>query len=465
MSGAKLLIVGVDGLDYDVVLTLGPDLLPNLHPLVVASQPHSSTFPPDSVPSWMSIFTGEAPEIHGHLHSKNYLLDASEAIDASLSHAHDACFWTAAPTHARIAIVNPFLAYPAWDPAPNGAMVSAPSFDEGPAQVVDPKSLLTGAPPTRMGGFTNVPRQAELRSFAEDTFAIARDQFEYSLQQLTNRRWDIFFHTNLTVDRTQHFAWRHYDATDPTHPGRDLADLVPRAYVQLDAFLGAARSLGQPDDVIAVMSDHGHGQRASIGVNFNEIFRREGLHILTNSSFTRRAVETAKTATMYAAAQCHLDEPLIWVAKRMPGKTALKSGSIAGKASKGSLRVPDVAGSNPYGGIKTDGDEKLMLRAIEVMDGLRYKGQRVVRWCTAAEDVLPTGATGGVYPDLLFELEPRFGPTWNMYGPSFMPIVTHKRVSGGHTRRAVYASNRAPEHQPQNSVEVHHALRELCRSL
>jgi hypothetical protein len=454
MTGARTVVVGVDGLDFDVVKKLQTDL-PHLARLIERSSPHASTFPPDSVPSWTSIVSGMPPEEHGQLHSVNFFIEDQGEVAGLREHEHS-CFWEHARSN-RIAVLNPFLAYPPWPPRGGGAMVSGPSFSEGPPIVADPNGLLHGDPPKRMGGFSRIPRQRDIGEFADETMKIADAQFAYALRQLEKRRWDLLFHTNLTVDRIQHFAWRHFDSSDPTHPGDALAHLVPAAYAQLDRFLGAVESTLQPDDAIVVVSDHGHGQRASIGVNFNELLRREGLFLLAEKSLVRRSVETVKTLGLWGAAACHLEEPAIWVARRLPGKAALKSGDVAGKPRPNSVRVPDVGGSNPFGGVRVD-DPATRERVTAVLSELTYNGTRVLRWIRPAEEVLHSGEDPqGVYPELLFEMDPRFGPTWNMYGPVFMPIVTHSRLSGGHTRRGVAASS-LPHMPARDSVDVHQML-------
>ncbi len=245
MSRTRLLVLGVDGMDHDVVLRLGAEQLPNLQPLVAASRPHASTFPPDSVPSWTTMLTGVPPWHHGQLHSKNYILDKAGGGPevAGLAGLEDRCFWHALPRSSRLVIINPFLAFPPFQPLPEGAMVSAPSFTEQLPQVVDPQGRLVGVPPARMGGFTMVPQQKDIAPFAAETAEVAAEQYDYALRQLEAGRWDVLFHTNLTVDRIQHFAWRHYDVDDPTHPGAEHGDLVPAAYRQFDRFLGDARAL------------------------------------------------------------------------------------------------------------------------------------------------------------------------------------------------------------------------------
>lgn len=461
-TGASLLVVGVDGMEYDVVCSLGPEALPNLYPLVAASSPHRSTLPPDSVPSWISIVTGIAPETHGELHNVKYMTEKQgTTVTASLTPFRDRCFWDSSSGTA-VAVVNPFLAYPPWAPCGTGAMVSGPSFSEASPSIADPRGLLVDVPLPHMGGFASIPTQAELEPFVDESLHIADAQFRFSLTQLEARRWDLFFHTNLIVDRIQHFAWRHFDPTDPSYPGPALAHLVPAAYKQVDDFLGKARALCRPSDVFVVLSDHGHGQRASIGVNLHELFRREGLFLLERRSALRRAVETAKTYFLWAAGTFHFEDVAIALARRMPAKNELKSGAIAGRPQPGSVSVPDVGGSNPFGGIYV-GDDRTAAEVITLLESLEHMGRKVVRWCRHSEDVLPTGTNDNrVYPTLLFEMDPRYGPTWNMYGPVFMPIVTHKRMSGGHTRNGVFATNALLSPAPGDSVAINEALRKLA---
>jgi predicted AlkP superfamily phosphohydrolase/phosphomutase len=457
----RLFIVGVDGLDFDVLHKLSGEL-PNLSFLARHSHPMSSTFPPDSVPSWTTIFTGLEPHEHGMFHSRNYVLDTeSPGTQESVEPFASRLFWTGMPEGERIVVLNPFLAHPAFLPGSAGAMVSAPAFSEGPASIVDPTGSLVGEPPVRMGGFTTVPRQAELEKFAEQTEAIAEAQYRYALRQIQSRAWDVVFHTTLTVDRIQHFAWRHYDRNDPTFSDGALAHLIPSAYRQLDRFVGEARSALAADHTAVVFSDHGHGPRASVGVNLHELFRRNGLYVLPDASALRRVVETAKTYGMGAASICHLEDPAIWVAKRLPGKAALKSGRVAGQPIAGSAVLSDLGGSNPYGGVRTGGSDRVAEQAIGLLESLEFHGEAVIERVGAVEDILGHPA-GSVFPDLVFEMKKRFAPTWNLYGPIFAPIITRRRLSGGHTRRGVFASSDG--RQATSSAEVHWALRDLCSS-
>jgi hypothetical protein len=229
----------------------------------------------------------------------------------------------------------------------------------------------------------------------------------------------------------------------------------------LNAFIREVKSLLGPEDRMVVLSDHGHGRRASIGVNLNEYLRRRGLYRVSASSVKRRVVEFVKTAVYSGAPRLRAEDLAIRLARRMPNKKALKSGSYVGSPSSDSAFVVDLAGSNPFGGVRCGtGVQKQVMKAL---GELTYRGQPVVRWVRPTVEVLGEAAGGptSVYPDLLFELDPAFGPTWNLYGPLFAPVLTRRRQSGGHTRRGVAAACPALPWAPRNSLELNRLLRQL----
>jgi len=463
-AGARFVIIGVDGLDREVVRRLG-NTCEWLKKIVGESQPHLSVFPPDSVPSWTTIVTGLPPESHGQLSNnvKFFLETAAQAgASASLTPFREDCFWE----NSRgddVAVVNPFLAFPAWAPKGVGAMVSGPPFDEGPPSIADPRGLLTAGKPPRMGGFSRIPGVRDLGDFVAETLALGEQQFAYALEQLASRRWDVFFYTTLVIDRLEHYAWRLFDRSDPYHEEHPAANAILDAHRQLDAFVSAAVGLMGGDDQLVILSDHGHGPRASIGVNLHEYFRRNGLYRFAEgtSSASRRMVEFAKTMVYSYAPRVGLANPAISLARRLPARKALKAGSFSGRAHSASVVVRDLAGTNPFGGM--DVPESVSSdRVIELLTNLRFQGRPVCKWVRPACEVLPTGFdVRGLYPDLLFELEPEFGPTWNLYGPVFAPVLTRRRQSGGHRREGVFAGWPRVTAEPHDSLAVNELLRDL----
>jgi hypothetical protein len=460
----QLLVVGVDGLDHDVVRSLGPDVLPTLAPLVASSAPHASTFPPDSVPSWTSILTGEPPWRHGQLHSVNFLLDEQPA-QADLAGWRGKLAWDTGRQDVRTAVLNPFLAHPPFPPDGAGAMVSGPSFSEGTGTAVDPLGLLPSANPPRMGGFSWMPSRSELEGFAADTGRTADEQYGYFLRVLTAAAFDIVFCTTLVLDRMEHVFWRFHDPADPLHPGPTaFSDVIVDEHRRLDAFLAEARSLCADDHTVVVVSDHGHGPRAYWGINLQEILRREGLfHV--SSGLRARLTEFAKTMVLSSALNCHADPLVLAAAKRAPKRSALKSGAHLGRPTSDSAEVRDIGGSNPWAGISTGRNDATTATVVELLGGLRHRGRPVVRETRLRDNVMPPQAAN-VYPDVLVQFEPQYAPTWNLFGPTVAPIITRRRLSGGHTRRAVYASaGPLAGARPTGSVEVYAALREIVTAV
>ena len=63
--------------------------------------------------------------------------------------------------------------------------------------------------------------------------------------------------------------------------------------------------------------------------------------------------------------------------------------------------------------------------------------RKVVRWALPRAEAVPAGARQEAYPDILFELDPAYGVSWSVFRPLFGPNVTHRKISGGHTRDGV----------------------------
>ena len=65
----KLIILGIDGMDWDVIVRY-KDKLPNLYGLMQKNNyPHlRSVFPADTTPAWSTIYTGHDPSEHPPAH-------------------------------------------------------------------------------------------------------------------------------------------------------------------------------------------------------------------------------------------------------------------------------------------------------------------------------------------------------------------------------------------------------------
>jgi hypothetical protein len=118
---------------------------------------------------------------------------------------------------------------------------------------------------------------ARVRSLADpplavlkDTYLINRPYFTSARRLLAAERPDLLLvYTNL-VDAIEHKFWRYYEparfAGVTPEEIADFGDTIPRAYVHVDAELGALLAEVSPDTVVLVVSDHGHHAAHADGV-------------------------------------------------------------------------------------------------------------------------------------------------------------------------------------------------------
>lgn len=446
----RVLVIGIDGMDPKLLERWEPDL-PNLAALSSrgARRALRSAFPPDSVPSWITIYTGEAPANHGILESFNYLdRDFRQfRIDPALFRGRT--FWDLASRSGRkVCLINPFLAYPVWEV--NGCMVSGPVFEGGESQSFPPEIASRFKLPP-LGGIVQFPTRKTLGKFISTTASLTRQLGEFSLELIRELEWDLFFVCFLTLDRTQHFLWRYGDPEDPTYPGPNpYADAIRQAYMLFDTIVGDLASAAGPETAVIVLSDHGHGRRCTRVVNLNELLRRKGWLVSKARSRLdhRYVLERAKNACLQFASEHDLEDWVFRVARLVPNRKALKRSAHIVSWGENLAQASYFAGTNPFGGIEVN-REKLDEKAIDyeafrgalIEEILKLEdpttGQRIARWARRREDV-HKGRCLEVYPDVLFELEDAYGVNWALHTDLVAPNPTHKKISGGHTLEGVF---------------------------
>ena len=103
-----------------------------------------------------------------------------------------------------------------------------------------------------------------------------------------------------------------------------------------------------------------------------------------------------------------------------------------------------MCGVNPYGGIdikKTGRQEYDVLRSNVIKDLMSLNtllGKNVIKWAVKREQIYK-GENQDKLPDILFELSEEYGVGENFFVPLVTPNYTHKKISGGHKRDAVFA--------------------------
>ena len=448
----KLIVLGIDGLDPDVLDRL-LDRLPHFRRLAEAGlyKRVQSTFPADSIPAWASIYTGLSPAEHGVISTFDYFSKKSvERIGEYKQSFQGKTFWdVAGAAGRRVTVVNPFMAYPAWEV--NGTFVAGAPTDElghstYPASVGEAYEL----PP--MGAIPDFPDKGEIGPFAEKTNQDTAALHTFALQLFKETRPDLFFVAFLTSDRLQHFLWRYCDPGDPTFPGpNENQGAIDAFYEACDRILGDYLEAKDDDSRVMVVSDHGHGMRCTKIVNLNEFLRLNGyLHSPVKPSVAdpRYGVEKLKTMALNFLSKHDLQDYAWKIARLIPNRKALKKSTYIIDKGRSLCHVSELCGTNPQGGICINagmsppdtperealcGELIVKLMAIEDPE----TGGRVMRWARRREEMM-SGPHAAKFPEIIFELYPEYGVNWSLFAPLVDENPTHKKLSGGHRPEGVF---------------------------
>lgn len=445
---SRLAVIGIDALDA-ALLERWRDHLPNFRRMMERGlyAPLESTTPPDSIPAWVTIYTGMQPWEHGLLDSMDYL-DAKagrRALDTQTLVGKT--FWDQAGRRGkRVCVINPLLAYPVWPV--NGIMVNGPVFVTGAVQSHPPEILERFRIP-ELGGMTDFPGRKELGAFLERTEAVTRDLARFGLELFDLEPWDVFFICFLTLDRVMHFVWRYTDPDDPTYPGRNpIEDSIKRFFVLFDSIVGDYLERLSGDQALMVVSDHGHGMRPPRALCVNEILRREGLLKTRPSRIpglnTVAAVERAKGTFLRTMQRLDLEDLVYRIAALIPRekRRSLKTSAYAVARAGSTAWVSDIGGGTSFSGIEIDpaalqgtgAYEALRSRLVEMLLAVRDPaGKPLVKWARRREEAF-VGPNAAKYPDVVFELVEGYGVDRTLFCGTTSVASTHKKISGGHSR-------------------------------
>jgi predicted AlkP superfamily phosphohydrolase/phosphomutase len=445
---SRVIVLGIDALD-PVLLKRWKADLPHFARMMDEGyfEPLESTIPPDSIPAWVTIYTGLQPWQHGVVDSVDYLdiKKGEEAVDVETIRGKT--FWDkAGDAGRRVCVVNPLLAYPVWPV--NGVMVNGPVFITGDAQTY-PKEIADRFRLPELGGMVDFPGRKDLAGFLERTVQVTRDQARLGLDLLALEDWDVFFLCLLTLDRVMHFLWRYTDPEDPTYPGPNpLETSIKDFFVFLDSVVGEYMDRLASDQVLVIVSDHGHARRPAKALYINELLRREGLLKTRQSKVPGLSpvvlVEKTKTAFLRIMQKLDLEDWVYKIAALIPKekRKSLKSSSYAVIREESAAWLSETGGGTSFGGIEINRAlcpdqadyEQLRERLIEVLTFERTpEGEPIVALAKKREDLF-TGRNVEKYPDVVFELREEYGVDRTLFSGLVGTSATHKKVSGGHSK-------------------------------
>ena len=473
---AQVAIIGIDSLDPNIILKYRSHL-PNLSRMVDQSPTltSKSVFPVDTIPAWVSIYTGLLPVHHGLI----YVYDVfdphlSDLAKLDLTGFKGKTFWDyAGQEGCKVALVMPHLAYPAW--GVNGIMVSRSPFEQRIDELrttrdisvypewVREKYELPDASSDVWGQF---PGKKHLREWIALGSEVIEKEKSIGLQLFEREKWDLFFIYFSILDTVQHRLWRFFDPNDPTYPGKNDYDrVIIDFYLAFDSLIGEFQN-ANGDATLIVMSDHGHHMRPIRTVNVNEYLRRCGY--LRQQGKNSRLKRQLSRTLLGAASKFNIEPTLMKFmvrSKRMTrvGKSLYSSsGSIDRKRSVAFLSTFAGIKSYSFGGIEINSDAlsdteyakvvaELEIRLLELKT---LNGDSAVICTKRRDELCAEGCGTTIYPDLLFELKEDFGVGWELHSDLFGRAYDHNVASGGHGKVATFLITGAEKPMAKDDVRI-----------
>lgn len=445
----KVVMIGIDGLDADLLRVYGP-ALPNLRRLMLGSPflELTSCFPPEAGTAWGSIYTGLNPAGHGVLGFCGG--ESGQQLPEGLT------FWDlAGEVGRRVCIVNPTLACPAWPV--NGVLLSTSPELSHVSIYPEQTSLVEDFP--LLPRLTGFPGPKQLERLYDSLTNVTLKQAEAALELLRRETWDVFSLQLNALDLVQHYYWRYTDPGDPTYPGRNqFSAAIRNFYHLLDKIVGGLRSYMPRDAVLLVVSGHGHGRSSSQQLHLNRWLQTEqllqprlGARRFLSSRYMRaqlkqRLVElllklqlptaAVRLTTPEGGPPSTLDEVEYLLD---PETTLARSVSLLHMGAFGGIRlfkerIEDRG--RDYEGVR----EQIQRELGE----LKHNGRPLVRWVRKREE-LYEGRYLENFPDLLFELQNDLAVGDGVYTPLLGSLPAHYFMSGSHRRHGVLLISGVPE--------------------
>lgn len=462
----KVLAIGIDSLDPKLLVKFEKDL-PNFTLLRKKSPViHSkSVFPVDSIPAWVSIYTGLNPAKHGILFSFDIFGSSwKNILGIDINIFKGKTFWDVASRKGKkVCILFPFLATPPWEV--NGIMVSR-STDEFPVPEEESwmirKDILTYPPDAKMkyripdfikGTKGRPPVKKDFDRYIEVLKKSTLEEGKLSLRMAKETDSDLFFAMFSWLDIIQHFFWRYCDKEDPTYPGENpYRNTIKEFYQIYDSILGEFMK-AYPETTIIVFSDHGHAMRPVKTVNINEVLRKKGLLISKAGKLNPvpYMIETFKRAALNTIKKYELDQIMIKVSKMGAISSISKDIYMSSSTidlSRSKAYLSSFAGPKSYshGGIEINKDtlgndpyEEIRTKIINDLSLLTEPGteRKLIKWIIRREE-LYHGDKISLYPDIVFELIEGYGVYWGIYTPLIGTAYEHNLASGGHHKDSVF---------------------------
>jgi predicted AlkP superfamily phosphohydrolase/phosphomutase len=275
----RVLVVGWDGADWDILdPLLSAGELPALGELIERGR-HGlsrSCLPSHSWAAWPTFLTGRDPGGHGVFDILEYRPGATRRLPVS-SRSILAPTWPDRLSEAgkTTILANVPLTFP--PPAIRGVAIAGGVIPPGATFSSPPEAGPELDWPINGGSWTTF-RHRPL-DLVEDLERITRRRGNAMCALLDEHPWDAACIVFVSPDRAQHCLLEYLHPGHPDYPMASASPVAARVrglYRLLDMELAALVERTDADDLVILMSDHGH-QPCTRAVSMNKVLERLGL--------------------------------------------------------------------------------------------------------------------------------------------------------------------------------------------
>ncbi|MBC7334350.1 MAG: alkaline phosphatase family protein [Actinobacteria bacterium] len=442
----RIVMIGVDGMDK-VLISKFKKELPTISKIIKRSPTIDvhSVFPPDSDTAWASIYTGLNPARHGVVHFLDPLEKSLiyQTKDTPNKYIKGKTFWDIGGKYGkRFCIILPHLGYPVWQV--NGIMIGRSSVNDDVQAY--PDDIGNEFDLHRLNTIKGFPGKGGLshEEFIKRHEELLNATIEFGLKMLRKEDWDLFFIYSSVLDVVPHFFWKYFDESDPAYPGDNpYKDVIRNFYKLHDEMIKKFYSQLDQDDILILLSDHGHGRRPIKNVNINELLKRKNLLFPKKRDVFAIIIEGLKRKTLSIASKYNLENIGSKLLKVIPRLRKIYTTPPTINWENTLAYASDLSGikSYSYAGIRIN---KRLIEDEETYEKIRSEiieallqisdpatNNKLVKWAMRREE-LYQGPYIGKYPDIVFELLDDYGVGNRIDAPLIEDAINHGIVPGSH---------------------------------
>lgn len=270
---SKLLIIGLDCADPELVFSRWRENLPNLAYLMRKGVYGrlKSTIPPITVPAWTSMLTGKDPGVLGFYGFRNRRPNSYELFIPNRTHLKEETCWEILSEKGfKVILIGVPQTYP---PKPvNGIVVSSFLTPDKSKGYTFPPEIRYELDEIADGEYLiDVPnfRTENKTHLLDEIYKMTERRFKVIKEFLQKKPWDFFMFVEMGIDRIQHGFWRYMDKKHRLYqPGNPFEQVIFDYYVYVDREIGEILEFLPTDTSVMVVSDHGaKAMKGAIAIN------------------------------------------------------------------------------------------------------------------------------------------------------------------------------------------------------